>query len=237
MGLPALQMAQNPELGQMTTLGHERNYGDLENPMTTAINPGCTCGAHNFGPGAAHLENCYISLAKEAEAVQGVPVQQVGSNPVNPPAPADDLYAPAPVNQTITLPSANVPVEPPARKRTAVPLPPAPEMEYTHIEWVEGLATQITEVYASGVPAMIKTGTMTGKLTNIRPHDGKNGLMHFGDITIEWPGTELDGIGASFSVPTVLKALLDTVPLDSSVEIIRKGKIGKAFGFEVYLLD
>ena len=57
----------------MTTLRHERNYGDLENPMTTAINPGCTCGAANFGPGAAHMENCYISLAKEADAVQGVP--------------------------------------------------------------------------------------------------------------------------------------------------------------------
>ena len=108
----------------MTTLRHERYHGDLErfaqglksgefyvsdfdpaliqelrnhleNPMSTAINPGCTCGAANFGPGAAHMENCYISLAKEADAVQGVPVQQVGSNPVNPPAPADDLYPPA----------------------------------------------------------------------------------------------------------------------------------------------
>ena len=58
----------------MTTLRHERNYGDLENPMTTAINPGCTCGAANFGPGAAHMEGCYVLLLKEAEAVQGVPV-------------------------------------------------------------------------------------------------------------------------------------------------------------------
>ena len=52
------------------------------------------------------MENCYISLAKEADAVQGVPVRQVGSitaaspqltgtQPVNPPAPADELYAPA----------------------------------------------------------------------------------------------------------------------------------------------
>ena len=225
----------------MTTLRHERTYGDLENPMTTAINPGCTCGAAEasikFEMQVDHQVHCYISLAKEAEAVTDVPVRQVGSNPVNPPAPADELYAPAPVNQTITLPSANVPAQPPARKRTAVPLPPATEMEYTNIEWVEGLATQITEVHASGVPHMIKTGTITGKLTNIRPHDGKNGLMYFGDIIIEWPGTELDGIGASFSTPTILKALLDAVPLDSSVEIIRKGKIGKAFGFEVYVLD
>ena len=205
--------------------------------MTTASNPGCTCGAANFGPGAAHLENCYISLAKEAEAVEGVPVQQVGSNPVNPPAPADDLYAPEPVNQTITLPSANVPAQPPARKRTAVPLPPASEMDYTNIEWVEGLAAQITEIHADGTPAMIKTGSMIGKLTNRREHDGKNGLMYFGDITIEWPETELDGVGASFIMPTILKALLDKVVLDSSVEIIRKGKVGKAFGFEVYVLD
>ena len=211
--------------------------------MTTAINPGCTCGAANFGPGAAHMENCYVMLAKEAEAVQGVPVrdlgreqqtitandvatvsavQLAGQQPVNPPAPADDLYAPEPA---------------PQRRRTAVPLPPASEMEYTNIEWVEGLAAQITEIHVDGTPGMIKTGSMIGKLTNIRPHDGKNGLMHFGDITIEWPGTELDGVGASFIMPTILKALLDKVPLNSNVEIIRKGKIGKAFGFEVYVLD
>ena len=52
------------EVRVMTTLRHERNYGDLENPMTTAINPGCTCGAHNFGPGAAHVEGCYVLLQK-----------------------------------------------------------------------------------------------------------------------------------------------------------------------------
>ena len=225
MGLPALQMAQDSKLGQMTTLRHERNYGDLENPMTTAINPGCTCGAANFGPGAAHMENCYISLAKEADAVQGVPVQQVGSNPVNPPAPADDLYAPAAaiVNE---------------RRRTAVPLPPASEMEYTRIDWVEGLpVAQITELHATGVPAMIKAGTIIGKLTNKRDFEGQNGRMYFGDITIESENPELHGIGASFAMPSILKALMDQVALDSNVEIVRKGKIGKAFGFEVYVLD
>ena len=200
--------------------------------MTTAINPGCTCGAHNFGPGAVHLENCYISLAKEAEAVQGVPVRQVGSianghggirQPENPPAPADELYAPEP---------------PPQRRRTAVPLPPASEMEYSRIEWVEGLpVAQITEIYATGVPAMIKTGTIIGKLTNKRDFEGANGLMYFGDITIESENPDLNGVGASFSMPTILKALMDQVALDSNVEIVRKGKIGKAFGFEVYVLD
>ena len=191
--------------------------------MTTASNPGCTCGAHSFGPGAAHLEHCYISLAKEAEAVQGVPVRQVGNNPVNPPAPADDLYASEPT---------------PQRRRTAVPLPPASEMEYSRIEWVEGLpAPQITEIYATGVPAMIKTGTIIGKLTNKRDFEGANGLMYFGDITIESENPDLNGVGASFSMPTILKALMDQVALDSNVEIVRKGKIGKAFGFEVYILD
>ena len=192
--------------------------------MTTATNPGCTCGAHNFGPGAAHMENCYISLAKEAEAVEGVPVRQVGTQPVNPPAPADELYAPAePALQ---------------RRRTAVPLPPASEMEYSRIEWVEGLpVAQITEIYATGVPAMIKTGTIIGKLTNKRDFEGSNGLMYFGDITIESENPDLNGVGASFTMPTILKALMDQVPLDSNVEIVRKGKIGKAFGFEVYVLD
>ena len=80
----------------MTTLRHERNYGDLENPMTTAINPGCTCGAANFGPGAAHMENCYVYPWQKRQRPSRVSLcRQVGSNPVNPPAPADDLYAPA----------------------------------------------------------------------------------------------------------------------------------------------
>ena len=212
----------------MTTLRHERTYGDLENPMTTAINPGCTCGAAEasikFEMQVDHQVHCYISLAKEAEAVQGVPVRQVGSNPVNPPAPADELYAPA---------------EPaPQRRRTAVPLPPASEMEYSRIDWVEGLPVpQITEIYATGVPAMIKTGTIIGKLTNKRDFEGANGLMYFGDITIESENPDLNGVGASFSMPTILKSLMDQVPLDSNVEIVRKGKIGKAFGFEVYILD
>ena len=196
--------------------------------MTIATNPGCTCGAANFGPGAAHMENCYVSLAADAEAVQGVPVRQVGSQPVqptNPPAPADVLYAPEP--------------EPaPQRRRQAVPLPPASEMEYTRIDWVEGLpVAQITELHATGVPAMIKAGTIIGKLTNTREWPAENGKMYFGDITIESENPELNGIGASFTMPTILKALIDQVKLDSTVEIIRKGKIGKAFGFEVYVLD
>ena len=209
--------------------------------MTTATNPGCTCGAYNFGPGAAHMENCYISLAKEAEAVEGVPVRDLAQEavqravatiaaagqpvrqPVNPSAPADDLYAPEPR---------------PQRRRTAVPLPPASEMEYTRIDWVEGLpVAQITELHATGVPAMIKAGTIIGKLTNTRDFEGQNGMMYFGDITIESENPELHGIGASFTMPTILKALMDQVALDSNVEIVRKGKIGKAFGFEVYVLD
>ena len=214
----------------MTTLRHERTYGDLENPMTTngqtVQNPECSCpsgAAIAAGFDVPHKTECYIELAKEAEAVQGVPVRQVGTQPVNPPAPADDLYAPEPT---------------PQRRRTAVPLPPASEMEYTRIDWVEGLpVAQITELHATGVPAMIKAGTIIGKLTNKRDFEGQNGMMYFGDITIESENPELHGIGASFTMPTILKALMDQVALDSNVEIVRKGKIGKAFGFEVYVLD
>ena len=102
--------------------------------MTTAINPGCTCGAANFGPGAAHMENCYISLAKEADAVQGVPVRDLAQEavqiaaaqqPVNPPAPADELYAPEP-----------------QRRRQAV-ADPGPETEFCKIPlcaWAAGNA-------------------------------------------------------------------------------------------------
>ena len=74
----------------MTTLRTERNHGDLENPMTTANgrtldNPECSCGASgmmlNF-PGSAipHKVECYIELAKEAEAVTDAPVRQVGAS-------------------------------------------------------------------------------------------------------------------------------------------------------------
>ena len=61
--------------------------------------------------------------------------------------------------------------------------------------------------------------------------------MYFGDITIESENPELNQVGGSFSMPTILRALLDQVSLGTTVEIIRKGKIGKAFGFEVYVLD
>ena len=122
MGLPALQLAQDSKLGQMTTLRHERNYGDLENPMTTngqtVQNPECSCpsgAAIAAGFDVPHKTECYIELAKDAEAVQGVPMRdlsqeavemaaaraiaktnaEMSGQPVNPPAPADDLYAPA----------------------------------------------------------------------------------------------------------------------------------------------
>ena len=55
------------------------------------------------------------------------------------------------------------------RKRTQIPLPPAEELPGIHPyrQWVkEGLQPQITEVHAHGVPHIIKTGTMTGKLDN-----------------------------------------------------------------------
>ena len=86
--------------------------------MTTAQDPGCTCGAAEFGPDVPHKEVCYISLAKDAEAVTDAPVRQVGAS---------------------------------ERKRTAIPLPPASEIDFTHIEWVEGLDPQITEIHATGV--------------------------------------------------------------------------------------
>ena len=172
--------------------------------MTTAQDPGCTCGAAEFGPDVPHKEVCYISLAKDAEAVQGAPVRDLGAS---------------------------------GRKRTQVPLPPAEEMEYSRIEWVEGLHPNIVEVQTDGTPALIKTGSIIGKFDNRRSFEGQNGLMYFGDLTIQAPGTEIDDIGVSFSMPTILRKLLENVALGTNIEIIRKGKIGKAFGFEVYVLD
>ena len=42
---------------------------------STARDPGCTCGAAEFGPDVPHKEVCYISLAKDAEAVTDAPVR------------------------------------------------------------------------------------------------------------------------------------------------------------------
>ena len=199
----------------MTTLNTERLYGDLENPMTTngrtVTDPTCSCGANAViaqGFDVPHKTECYIELAKDAEAVQDAPVR--------------DLGASQPTGQ---------------RKRTQVPLPPAEEMEYTRIEWVEGLNPQITELHATGVPHIIKTGSMTGKFDNKRSHEGQNGLMYFGDMTIQSDWPEIHDLGASFSMPTILRKLLENVPLGTDIEIIRKGKVGNAFGFEVYVLD
>ena len=102
---------------------------------------------------------------------------------------------------------------------------------------VEGLNPQITEMHATGVPHIIKTGSMIGRYDNKREHPGDRGLMYFGDMTIQMPGTEIHDIGASFSMPIILRKLLEHVPLGTDIEIIRKGKIGNAFGFEVYVLD
>ena len=48
--------------------------------MTTVQDPGCTCGAAEFGPDVPHKEVCYISLAKDAEAVVGAPVRDLGAS-------------------------------------------------------------------------------------------------------------------------------------------------------------
>ena len=170
----------------------------------TPGNPHCSCGAIEFGPDVPHKTECYIMLAKDADATEGVPVRDLSTS---------------------------------GRKRTQVPLPPADEMEYSHLEWVEGLDPNIVQVQSDGSPALIKTGSIIGKLDNRRSVEGQNGLMYFGDLTIEAPGTEIHDIGISFSMPIILRKLLEHVALGTSVEIIRKGKIGKAFGFEVYVLD
>ena len=80
----------------MTTLRTEKNHGDLERrDMTTAQNPGCTCGAAEFGPDVPHKEVCYISLAKDAEAVTDAPVRDLGGTgrrqAVNDPGPETEF--------------------------------------------------------------------------------------------------------------------------------------------------
>ena len=51
--------------------------------MTTAQNPGCTCGAAEFGLDVPHKEVCYISLAKDAEAVADAPMRDLSASQSN----------------------------------------------------------------------------------------------------------------------------------------------------------
>ena len=194
--------------------------------MTTAINPGCTCGAANFGPGAAHMEGCYVLLLKEAEAVTDAPVRQVGTQPVNPSAPADELYAPEPTTQ---------------RRRTKVEPPPLEDQEYTNIMFIPNMrAVEIDAYHPTGLPTIVRAGTLTGELVNRREHEGKKGLMWFCDLKIESKDSHLNGVEGSFIMGTILKQLLENVPLGTTVEISRKsdgGSNGKLHMYEVYVLD
>ena len=45
--------------------------------MTDQEQRECNCGAVRFGPAAAHLPECYVMLAADAEATQGVPVRDL----------------------------------------------------------------------------------------------------------------------------------------------------------------
>ena len=188
--------------------------------MTTAINPGCTCGAANFGPGAAHLENCYVMLAKEAEAVQGVPVQQVGSNPVNPPAPADDLYAPAPI-----------------RGRRAL-VDPGPETEFCKIRFVPGLPTPLIEAYnTDGKPSIVQCGRISGKLLNVREVDTNYGVGTAIDLELNDPNNELNKLVVGCFASSMLARLIKMVHVGTYIEIVRIPSAERWHVYEVYVLD
>ena len=226
----------------MTTLRHERNYGDLENPMTTAINPGCTCGAANFGPGAAHMGNCYISLAKEADAVQGVPVQQVGSNPVNPPAPADDLYAPAERQRTTYTNNGLA---------TSGDFPPkltftiAPPQLITSIR-LHGSNNTLnapltpSEYDAEGKPTKYATPAARFRLDSqgeAQGHDGPFPVFH---ITLINQDVEFHGKAMDISTGGAnLVGPLATMPIGGTFDVVRTPNVsgGRANWYEIYQVD
>ena len=147
----------------------------------TVENPECSCGAVNYGPAAAHQEQCYIMLAKDAGGVQGVPVRDLGASG--------------------------------GRKRTLVVEPTAPEdAEYTNIQFIPNMrAVEVDGYHASGLPTIVRAGTLTGELLDRRSIEGKNGLMWFADIKLESDEPTLNGVEASFIAGTILKQLLDKV--------------------------
>ena len=200
--------------------------------MTTAIDPGCTCGAANFGPGAAHMENCYISLAKDAEAVQGVPVrdlaqeaanptlQRMGQQPGNPPAPADDLYAPAPV-----------------RGRRAL-TDPGPETEFCKIRFVPGLPTALIESYnTEGKPSIIQAGRIEGKLLNVREVDTNYGVGTAIDLELASTNQELHKLVVGCFASSMLARLVKQVRIGAFIEIVRIPSAERWHVYEVYVLD
>ena len=176
--------------------------------MTDQEQRECNCGAVRFGPAAAHLPECYVMLAADAEAVQGVPVRDLSTS---------------------------------GRKRTQVE-PTAPEdAEYTNITFIPNMrAVEVDGYHASGLPTIIRAGTLTGELLDRRSIEGKNGLMWFADIKLESDEPTLNGVEASFIAGTILKQLLDKVSLGSIIEVTRKpdgGSNGKLHMYEVYVLD
>ena len=247
----------------MTTLRHERTYGDLENPMTTAINPGCTCGAHNFGPGAAHVEGCYILLLKEAEAVEGVPVRDLareqqtitandvatvsaahlaGQQPVNPPAPADDLYAPAERQRTTYTNNGLA---------TSGDFPPkltftiAPPQLITSIR-LHGSNNTLnapltpSEYDTEGKPTKYATPAARFRLDGrgeAQGHDGPFPVFH---VTLINQDGGLNGLAMDISTGGAnLVGPLAAMPIGGTFDVVRTPNVsgGRANWYEIYQVD
>ena len=192
--------------------------------MTTAIDPGCTCGAAEasikFEMQVDHQVHCYISLKKEADAVEGVQVRQVGSQPVNQPAPADELYAPAT-----------------ASRRQAVN-DPGPETEFCKIRFVPGLPHTLIETYnTDGKPSIIQAGRVVGQLINVREIDTSYGPGTALDIKLQDENPEINGIVAGCFASSMLRRMIQKVRVGSNIEIIRIPSVERWHVYEVYILD
>ena len=210
--------------------------------MTTAINPGCTCGAANFGPGAAHVEGCYVLLLKEAEAVQGVPVQQVGSNPVNPPAPADELYPPAERQRTTYTNNGLA---------TSGDFPPKLTFSIAAPDLIMGVRLHgsnntlntiliPSELNVEGKPTKYETPAARFRLDDrgeAQGHDGPFPVFH---ITLINQNGEFNGKQMDISTGGAnLVGPLATMPIGGTFDVVRTPNVsgGRANWYEIYQVD
>ena len=201
---------------------------------STARDPGCTCGAAEFGPQAAHKEHCYIMLAKDAEAVTDAPVRDLAQEAV-----AAANAASNAASNPAAAPTAQPAPQPPrqAGERRAVTDPGA-ETDFCKIRFVPGLPEPLIEAWGTeGRPSIVQAGNITGKLLNVREVDTNFGLGTALDIKLSSRYPDLNDLVVGCFASSMLHRLIRQVRVGSNIEIVRIPDPGRTHVYEVYVLD
>ena len=184
----------------------------------------CSCGAAEVqakGFDVPHKTECYIELAKDAEAVVDAPVRDLGRE-----------------QQTITANDvATVSAAQLTGQRRAL-VDPGPETEFCKIRFVPGLPTPMIEAYnTEGKPSIVQVGRITGKLLNVREVDTNYGIGTALDLELSDPNNELNKLVVGCFASSMLARLIKQVRVGSTIEIARIPSVERWHVYEVYVLD